>query len=88
MVQHIDFIILCLSTLFTLINPIGITPLFLTLTERFHEKEQKTIAKKGVLMGFVVLVIFAFLGGCIFFYILFPLMHFELWEVSFFFVAV
>ena len=66
MVQHIDFIILCLSTLFTLINPIGITPLFLTLTERFHEKEQKTIAKKGVLMGFVVLVIFAFLGGYIF----------------------
>ena len=66
MVQHIDFIILCLSTLFTLINPIGITPLLLTLTERFHEKEQKTIAKKGVLMGFVVLVLFAFLGGYIF----------------------
>ena len=66
MVQHIDFIILCLSTLFTLINPIGITPLFLTLTERFHGQEQKTIAKKGVLMGFVVLVLFAFLGGYIF----------------------
>ena len=66
MVQHIDFIILCLSTLFTLINPIGITPLFLTLTERFHGQEQKTIARKGVLMGFVVLVLFAFLGGYIF----------------------
>ena len=66
MVQHMDFIILCLTTLFTLINPIGITPLFITLTERFHEQEQKTIAKKGVLMGFVVLVLFAFLGGYIF----------------------
>ena len=61
-----DFIILCLTTLFTLINPIGITPLFLTLTERFHGQEQKTIARKGVLMGFVVLVLFAFLGGYIF----------------------
>tara|TARA_B110000444_G_scaffold240378_1_gene255671 strand:- start:701 stop:1336 length:636 start_codon:yes stop_codon:yes gene_type:complete len=64
--NYLDFGLLCLSTLFTLINPIGITPLFLTLTERFSEKEQKTIAKKGVLTGFAVLVVFSFLGTKIF----------------------
>lgn len=66
MTNYLDFGLLCLSTLFTLINPIGITPLFLTLTERFSEKEQKAIAKKGVLTGFTILVVFSFLGTKIF----------------------
>ena len=66
MSEYIDFILLCFSTLFTLVNPIGIAPIFLTLTERFPEKDQKLIAKKGILTGFVVLVIFAYLGRYIF----------------------
>jgi len=66
MSQHIDFILLCFSTLFTLINPIGISPIFLTLTERFSHAQQKSIAKKGIATGFIVLVLFAYLGRYIF----------------------
>ncbi len=66
MSQHIDFILLCFSTLFTLINPIGISPIFLTLTERFSHTQQKSIAKKGIATGFIVLVLFAYLGRYIF----------------------
>ncbi len=66
MLQHLDYILLCFSTLFTLVNPIGIAPIFLTLTERFSEDHQKSIAKKGIFTGFVILIIFAYLGRYIF----------------------
>lgn len=64
--QYFEFTFLCISTLFSLINPIGIAPIFLTLTERFSVNEQRKIAKKGVLTGFFILVIFAYLGTYIF----------------------
>ena len=66
MSYYFEFILLCFSTLFTLVNPIGIAPIYLTLTERFSENHQKSIAKKGTLTGFIVLVIFAYLGRYIF----------------------
>ena len=70
MSNYFEFILLCFSTLFTLVNPIGIAPIYLTLTERFlslsPENHQKSIAKKGTLTGFIVLVIFAYLGRYIF----------------------
>ena len=37
-----QFFILCLTTLFTLINPIGIAPLLMVMTERFSKDEIKT----------------------------------------------
>ena len=64
--QCFEFTFLCISTLFSLINPIGIAPIFLTLTERFSVEQQHKIAKKGVLTGFFILVIFAYLGTYIF----------------------
>tara|TARA_S200000501_G_scaffold80246_2_gene72053 strand:- start:4925 stop:5569 length:645 start_codon:yes stop_codon:yes gene_type:complete len=66
MSQYFEFTFLCISTLFSLINPIGIAPIFLTLTERFSVNEQRKIAKKGVLTGFFILVVFAYLGTYIF----------------------
>ena len=42
-----QFFILCLTTLFTLINPIGIAPLLVVMTERFSKDERVKIAKKG-----------------------------------------
>ena len=39
--QHeIQFFIFCLTTLFTLINPIGISPILIIMTERFSKKEK------------------------------------------------
>ena len=64
--QYFEFTFLCISTLFSLINPIGIAPIFLMLTERFSVEQQHKIAKKGVLTGFFILVIFAYLGTYIF----------------------
>ncbi|MAG21283.1 MAG: hypothetical protein CMF77_03875 [Candidatus Marinimicrobia bacterium] len=62
----LEYALLSVSTLFTLINPIGISPLFLVLTERFNDAERKTIARKGTLTGAVTLTVFALLGTYIF----------------------
>lgn len=61
-----QFFVFCLTTLFTLINPLGIAPLLVVMTERFSKKERIQIAKKGSLTAFYTLIIFSFLGSVIF----------------------
>ena len=64
--SEIQFFILCLTTFFTLINPIGIAPILLVMTERFSKEEKINIAWKGSLTAFVTLIIFSILGSVIF----------------------
>jgi len=61
-----QFFILCLTTLFTLINPIGIAPLLVVMTERFSKDEKVNIAKKGSSTAFLTLILFSILGSVIF----------------------
>ena len=66
-IQHeIHFFVFCLTTLFTLINPIGIAPILIIMTERFEKKEKYNIAKKGSITAFITLILFSFLGSIIF----------------------
>ena len=64
--SEFQFFILCLTTLFTLINPIGIAPLLMVMTDRFSKSDKISIAKKGSLTAFITLVLFAILGSVIF----------------------
>ena len=64
--SEIQFFIFCLTTLFTLINPIGIAPLLLAMTERFSKQEKINIAWKGSFTAFFTLILFAILGSFIF----------------------
>lgn len=64
--SEFQFFILCLTTLFTLINPIGIAPLLMVMTDRFPKNDKITIAKKGSITAFITLVLFAILGSLIF----------------------
>ena len=61
-----QFFIFCLTTLFTLINPIGIAPLLMVMTERFSKDEKVKIAKKGSATALITLLLFAILGSLIF----------------------
>jgi len=63
---NISFFVLTFSSLFTLINPIGITPILLSITEDLNEKEYSKIIKKGILTAFIILIVFAFMGNLIF----------------------
>ena len=64
--SEIQFFILCLTTFLTLINPVGIAPILLVMTERFSKEEQINIAWKGSLTAFITLIIFSILGSVIF----------------------
>ena len=52
--------------MFTVVNPLGITPIFAAMTERFSNADQIRIARKGIITGSTVLIIFTLLGSFIF----------------------
>ena len=64
--SELEFFLLCITTLFTLINPLGISPILLFMTERFSPEQKKVIAWKGSLTAGMTLFIFAVLGSLIF----------------------
>ena len=63
---NISFILLTFSSLFTLINPIGITPILLSMTEHESDSEYQVIIKKGIITAYIILTIFAIMGDLIF----------------------
>ena len=63
---NFEFFILCFSSLFALINPIGLVPIFLSITENHNRKERDIIAIKAVIFSFFILIIFSFIGEFIF----------------------
>jgi len=63
---ELQYLLFCLSTLFTVVNPLGITPIFAAMTEKFSNEDQIRIARKGIITGSVVLIIFTLLGSFIF----------------------
>jgi len=64
--DSLEFLFLCLSTLISLVNPLGMAPLFLVLTDRFNPNERIAIAKKGMMTAVIVLIVFALVGSYIF----------------------
>ena len=63
---NVSFILLTFSSLFTLINPIGITPILLSMTEDESDSEYRVIIKKGIITAYIILTIFAIMGDLIF----------------------
>ena len=63
---EVEYFLLCISTLFTLVNPLGIAPIFVIMTERFDHESRKSIAKKGIITAGITLIIFAGFGSLIF----------------------
>ena len=63
---NLEFFILCFSSLFTLINPIGLVPIFISITQDYTKKERDIIALKSVIFSFFILVLFGAIGEFIF----------------------
>jgi len=65
---HIDisFFLLAFSSLFTLINPIGITPILLSVTENLNEQDYNKVIIKGIVTALIILAIFTLMGDIIF----------------------
>lgn len=51
--------------IFVIVDSPGLIPVYISLTERFDEKEKKKIVNKAVITASIVLIIFAFFGNFI-----------------------
>jgi len=63
---HVTVILLYFTSFFTLINPLGVMPVYLTMTDGLSKKARKKTAVKAILTAFLVLVLFAVSGKYLF----------------------
>lgn len=66
MMAPFEFFLLCFTALFTMINPIGVIPPYIALTDGLAGSEQKRVAIKASVTAALVLVLFAFAGNALF----------------------
>ena len=62
----VTYALLCFTSFFTLTNPLGIMPVFLTMTQNFDEAERRRIVKKASFVAFLILVSFTIFGQFLF----------------------
>lgn len=56
----IPFALLCFTSFFTLTNPLGTMPVFLTMTQGMTDKERRSIVSRATLVSFITLMVFVF----------------------------
>lgn len=61
-----SFGLLCLTSFFTLINPIGTMPIFMTMTSELDVANRNHTAKKASMVAFATILLFAFSGQLLF----------------------
>jgi multiple antibiotic resistance protein len=66
MQEYINFGLLAFTSFFSLINPLGIMPVFMTMTSSLSPSERKITAIKAVSVAFFTMVVFAFGGKLLF----------------------
>ena len=59
-------ILVAFTSFFTLINPLGTMPLFMTITQDLDQKQRRQTAIKAIITAFLALVFFAFTGQLLF----------------------
>ncbi|MBN2892070.1 MAG: NAAT family transporter [Bacteroidales bacterium] len=64
--EYFTFGVLWFTAFFTILNPIGILPVFMTMTNSFTVVERRKTALKAVIIAFAILLGFAFLGEFLF----------------------
>jgi len=62
----VPFALLCFTSFFTLTNPLGTMPVFLTMTSGMNESERQTVVKRATVVAFITLIVFAFTGQFLF----------------------
>lgn len=62
----LEFSIMAFASLFTMMNPIGVIPVYISLTSHLSPKAAKRVAYKAVITGLITLVLFAVAGKFIF----------------------
>ena len=66
MSEVIAFGILSFTSFFTLINPFGTMPIFMTMTADLDKSHRTKTARKAAVVSFITIIIFAFSGQVLF----------------------
>ncbi|MGM9759713.1 MAG: MarC family protein [Parabacteroides sp.] len=62
----LPFALICFTSFFTLANPLGTMPVFLTMTQGISQQERNAIVKRATIVAFVTLMVFTFSGQFLF----------------------
>jgi len=66
MAELYTFALLVFTSFFTLINPLGTMPIFMTMTATLSKQRRKQTAKKATIIAFFTIIAFAFSGHILF----------------------
>lgn len=66
MEHYIQFALLAFTSFFTLINPLGVMPVFMSMTSSLDNSQRKSVAIKAIITSFTILMIFAISGQLLF----------------------
>ena len=64
--ELLSFGLLAITSFFTLINPLGAMPIFMTMTAELNPEDRTKTAKKASIVSLITIVLFAFLGQVLF----------------------
>lgn len=59
----LPFALLCFTSFFTLTNPLGTMPVFLTMTHGMTDKERQTIVRRATIVSFITLMVLSLPGS-------------------------
>lgn len=59
----LPFALLCFTSFFTLTNPLGTMPVFLTMTHGMTDKERQAVVRRATIVSFITLMVFVLPGN-------------------------
>jgi multiple antibiotic resistance protein len=62
----LQFGLLCFVSLFTIIDPIGALPIFVSMTSKLSHRESRLVALRAIVTAWIALMIFALMGRLVF----------------------
>ena len=60
--EIITFGLLAFTSFFTLINPLGVMPIFMTMTSTLQKQERAKVARKASVIALIIIILFALSG--------------------------
>lgn len=61
-----SFALLAITSFFTIMNPVGTMPVFMSMTSELNQERRKKTARKAVIVAFFTVLFFAFTGQLLF----------------------
>lgn len=64
--ENLPFAFICLTSFFTLANPLGTMPVFLSMTKDLDNEQRRNILMRATMISFIILVAFTVCGQILF----------------------